>query len=93
MTLDHFGHVSEFPRHSECPFSDPNLGLLKLHEGLRVFFKLHKAEMKLHMRSIKKTEFSGKLHRHFHLLIPLFFIASSTCGLLELVAIDAVNIH
>ena len=35
MTLDHFGHVPELPGHSEWPFSDSNLGLLKLQVGLR----------------------------------------------------------
>ena len=35
MTLDHFGHVPELSGHSEHLFSDPNLGLLKLQDGLR----------------------------------------------------------
>ena len=37
ITLAHFGHVLELPRHSEYLFSDPNLDLLKLQDGLREF--------------------------------------------------------
>ena len=75
MTLDHFGHVSELSGHSECLFSDPNLGLSKLQDGVAGKLKLQKPEMKLHGRLIYKAGFFGKLHRIFtsHILLESAF--------------------
>ena len=82
MTLDHFGYVLELPRHSECLFLDPNLGLLKLQDVC--------GTNKITGSGQSKDRVFLKFTRTITSLILLFFIVLSTCGPLEFVAIDAV---